>query len=1093
MLRGRKYDRRRRALRWGLSLTVGLISLLSGTEARAQEIQQFDLSLPAKRIITQLLREPVDAVAINLKGMQLAEVQILEREGWSSWELLMPDTDAFPTERNSQLLYADEARAVRLRSPTGGAVTLHAIAVSSKPIRWDTVAAGRQLSPRQLIITRKQWGADEDLRLAKEGKAKDILRLFETQDPMLSDQIRNCELRAKLYPEEFREINRRFMNEEGQPLLWPQGYSEKIDIVVLHHTAESTTDAAKKKSGLERMRALYAYHAVSRGWGDIGYHYLIDEDGNIFEGRAGGPYVVGAHTYCHNVGTIGIALMGNFQSRKPDDPQLQALRLLLVHLADQYDLDFDNRPLHHGKPTPTIVGHRDLRATACPGIFSHELLPQIRTAANERDVIRPLYSTNTSVSTDYEALLLSAEEPLKLHMGQRKELKVVLRNKGKEAWNNRSWLLGEGDAGMFFTQIRPHSFIAGFLQEEEVKPGEVGTFIAQLQAGLQEGRGTVNLLPVINNNRKLLQSVARIPFEILPSSPRYTFVTAYFPPLHRTGEDLTGTIKILNSGSVPWDRNTITELEFAMGGGGDVSILNLPESIGPGEQGSFQVRFHNVQEVGQYQRTLHARFLDGSPLEGAGIVIASSAQPVPDIAYTASPSQLLAQSQQAFQQGRATQSEGVSFEVLTGTTFTLAPEEQIPIPLRIRAGRRSVSQGQVIAQVQRSHPAIVLQGEKNRRISTVFTAPASLLEFQTFDTTLTLIAPRRPGEYSVTIGEIQLALMVRTPGRLMVQEQPLPRITPRTITEQVLTFRRQERRLRRLRTAPPHREIQGDKTIRIKLSYTGESTILTSSSPLEIAGEGGIIVTESSVNLTQQQNFCRVITANGELLAPILRFTPLPSSGSQRGEEGVKIQSWGIAANHFRGTLECRILDGELILINELPLETYLLGLAEEPDTEPPEKQRAFAIAARSYALYYLTSGERKFPGKPYDGSDSPASFQKYSGIDFEKKNPRWAQAVRDTAGKVLTWERRVIKAPYHSSNDGRTRSALEVWGWEHTPYLPSVPDPWCEGLNNWGHGVGMSGCGAKAQALEGKTAEEILQHYYPGAKILRWQVLEGE
>ncbi|MBI2117805.1 hypothetical protein HYT95_02800, partial [Candidatus Peregrinibacteria bacterium] len=176
----------------------------------------------------------------------------------------------------------------------------------------------------------------------------------------------------------------------------------------------------------------------------------------------------------------------------------------------------------------------------------------------------------------------------------------------------------------------------------------------------------------------------------------------------------------------------------------------------------------------------------------------------------------------------------------------------------------------------------------------------------------------------------------------------------------------------------------------------------------------------------------------------------------------------------------------------------YLLGLAEEPDTEPFEKQRAFAIAARSYAAHYMdgnhpgstslgtTTGYKKFPGMPYEGSDDPRIFQAYEGLTFAEKNPNWVRAVRDTAGKVLTKDGGILRAAYFSSDDGRTRSPAEA-GWSDFPHaevFTEKPDPWCDGKPNAGHGVGMSGCGARGQAKEGKSAEEILRHYYPGTAL---------
>jgi len=1085
---------RKVTLKLGFGALVVFGSFFWTQNVHAQTTERLNLSLEASIPIRRTLKNPADGISVTLsdpKGM--IEAQVLESNVWSEWHLLTPDTDASPYEHTSQLLYTNDATMVRLRSATDTEVTLHSFSVSSEPIlRGKLAVAGRELGPIETIITRSQWGADESLRISEGGKAKAMHRIFDTRDPLLNTRIRNCERRAKLYEHEFRSENQRKVNEKGEPLTWSQGYSPEIHLVVLHHTAESSTSAARK-SGVERMRALYAYHAIGRSWGDIGYNYAVDPQGNIYEGRAGGPYVVGAHAFCHNVGSVGIALMGNFQGLQPSEAQLRGLRLLLVHLSDLYDLDLASKPLHHGKPTPALVGHRDLRPTACPGVFSHELLPQLRLTAANRDITKPLFSTNTKASTEFEALLLSSEKPITLHMGQRKELKVQLKNKSKEAWRKHSWLLGEGGSGMFFTGILPYSFIAGFLQEDEVKPGEVGTFIAQLQAGLSKIGGSITLTPVINNNRRLLQSAARVPFEILDSSPKFTYVTSYFPPLHKTGEDLTGIIKILNSGTVPWDRSTITELEFSIedesGRGGDVSILNHPEAIAPGKQGTFEVRFHNVDEEGPYERSIRPHFGDDSPLIGSSILIASRAEPIPEIFHSASPTQLLAQSRTTFSRGRSLLKDDFRIEALDGTNFTLSPKEQIPIRLRIRAGRRGIKKRQTIAPVTRSHPTIILRGEDRQRVVTLWKSPASLRSNKVHDTTLTLIAPKRTGEYTFAIGDISFSLSVTPSGRARVQKSPPRRISRRWLaTKETMTQRWERRRNRRLLTKPRiqrQSDSNKDQNIRIRLSYDGSSTIISSPDELHVASDKGAMTVKGSLSLSRQKNFCHVISGNGQMVSSAIRFTPVTINGY------TTIHGWGRSANKFRGVVECRVIDGKLTLINELPLETYLAGLAEEPDSEPYEKQRAFAIAARSYALYYMTSGQRKFPEKPYDGSDSPAEFQKYGGLHFEESNPRWTEAVRSTAHKVLTFERKVIKAPYHSRNSGQTRSALEVWGWEHTPYLPSVKDPWCEGMASWGHGVGMSGCGAKGQALEEKMAEEILTHYYPGTRVINWKVLE--
>ena len=258
--------------------------------------------------------------------------------------------------------------------------------------------------------------------------------------------------------------------------------------------------------------------------------------------------------------------------------------------------------------------------------------------------------------------------------------------------------------------------------------------------------------------------------------------------------------------------------------------------------------------------------------------------------------------------------------------------------------------------------------------------------------------------------------------------------------------------------------------IRIRLSYNSNNAQLSSSSTANVHGH-----LARTVRLGRDGNNCVAIDGTNTLAEGVVRINP------QGGT--LTVDSWNTHTNRFRGIIECRVVNGELVLINELPLEQYMWGLAEEPDTEPYEKQKAFAVAARSYAAHYMEPQYEKFPGQPYHGSDSPAVFQKYGGVAFEEANPRWVEAVNATAHLVLEKNGDIVKAAYYSSNDGRTRSPAEN-GWRNFPHeeiFSSKPDPWCEGMTLRGHGVGMSGCGAEGQANEGKRYSEILEYYYPG------------
>ncbi|TSC90311.1 MAG: N-acetylmuramoyl-L-alanine amidase family 2 protein, partial [Candidatus Berkelbacteria bacterium Licking1014_96] len=124
--------------------------------------------------------------------------------------------------------------------------------------------------------------------------------------------------------------------------------------IIIHHTASGNNPPDPAAV----MRSIYYYHAVSLGWGDIGYNYLFDQYGNIYEGRAGGNGVVGAHAYGQNYGSIGFSAIGEFSGVNITDATFNALTDLTAFKA--YENDFD---ITWG----TIFGHRDFNATACPG------------------------------------------------------------------------------------------------------------------------------------------------------------------------------------------------------------------------------------------------------------------------------------------------------------------------------------------------------------------------------------------------------------------------------------------------------------------------------------------------------------------------------------------------------------------------------------------------------------------------------------------------------------------------------------------------------------------------------------------------------
>ncbi len=156
---------------------------------------------------------------------------------------------------------------------------------------------------------------------------------------------------------------------------WKPAY-EETERVIVHHTA--TGDGGGDPAAV--IRAIYYYHAVTLGWGDIGYNYLVDNNGNVYEGRHGGPGVTGAHTFGYNSGTIGVAVVGNFEHTRSGDPVINAVANVINELAPHLD-PVAWGPFRDQENLPNVCSHRDLFNTECPGDGLYTRVWQIRERA----------------------------------------------------------------------------------------------------------------------------------------------------------------------------------------------------------------------------------------------------------------------------------------------------------------------------------------------------------------------------------------------------------------------------------------------------------------------------------------------------------------------------------------------------------------------------------------------------------------------------------------------------------------------------------------------------------------------------------------
>lgn len=218
---------------------------------------------------------------------------------------------------------------------------------AARPLATTPIAAVAEVAPPP-IVTRAQWGADESLRGGRPG---------------------------------FAAISR----------------------LVVHHTADPGNNLADPAAA---MRGIYRYHVKSQGWSDIGYNFVIDEAGRIYEGRWAQAYpggavhdgeddrnlgVIGAHAAGYNTGAVGVCLLGNFQyGAEPTAAALDSLVEVLAWKASHHGIDPTARvqaSKYRGAETRTvgtISGHRDYGTTSCPGQHLYELLPVVRERVRRR-------------------------------------------------------------------------------------------------------------------------------------------------------------------------------------------------------------------------------------------------------------------------------------------------------------------------------------------------------------------------------------------------------------------------------------------------------------------------------------------------------------------------------------------------------------------------------------------------------------------------------------------------------------------------------------------------------------------------------------
>jgi N-acetylmuramoyl-L-alanine amidase len=288
-----------------------------------------------------------DMVGLHWRGSGTVQFRTRSLAGrWSAWQRADPEAEDLP---NAGTAEARAARGWRVGNPywTGtsdrieyrlhGSVTrLRAYFVRSPEIRIPLRRISLTGSPP--LIDRESWGANEAIRRA------------------------------------------------------PPSYAAALQFALVHHTAGTNSYTASQSAAI--VRGIEVYHVKGNGWNDIGYNFLVDKYGQVFEGRYGGidKPVIGAHAEGFNTGSVGVAMLGTYGSNAPPAvartalANLLAWRLDIAHVDPKSTLTWvsgGNARFASGVPVfiRAVSGHRDTGFTTCPGAALYAQLDAIARQA----------------------------------------------------------------------------------------------------------------------------------------------------------------------------------------------------------------------------------------------------------------------------------------------------------------------------------------------------------------------------------------------------------------------------------------------------------------------------------------------------------------------------------------------------------------------------------------------------------------------------------------------------------------------------------------------------------------------------------------
>lgn len=286
------------------------------------------------------------------------------------------------------------------------------------------------------------------------------------------------------------------------------------------------------------------------------------------------------------------------------------------------------------------------------------------------------------------------------------------------------------------------------------------------------------------------------------------------------------------------------------------------------------------------------------------------------------------------------------------------------------------------------------------------------------------------------------------------------------------------------------RELILEPNIRVGLKKTKDIVSFVSEQDYQIISNDevvGVLPANELAKVSYKSGVYKLKSESLELESDTFwRFEPIDSD-SIFNIPGCKISYTGRKTTYcaYRGVLEYRYSPKSKMpyLVNELPLEDYMKGIAETDNNSAEGYIKAVIVAARSYA-YENISFDPPTDKRLFDVY-ATTQDQLYLGYTSEIQMPKVAQFVQDTAGEMVTYENNVVTTPYFTHTNGHTKDWKNNAGENDRPWLASVECVYDKYKKNFGHGYGMSTHDALLRATKDDWGYiQLLEYYYSGTQV---------